>query len=126
MRPRVNFVYYLLNCVPHARRGWGGKAAFTSARILRYQDLGGKSCRSHFALTSTLPLHQLCPFLHFVHWPRKLILNQPFILYLIYPLPPTPPTPRPTSQPLHTSDKNSLPRCCDLLLHGAVNSVAAL
>ena len=43
----------------------------------------------------------LCPFLHFVHWPRELILNQSFILYLIYPLP----HPLSTSQPLHTSDK---------------------
>ena len=43
----------------------------------------------------------LCPFLHFVHWPRELILNQSFTLYLIYPLP----HPLSTSQPLYTSDK---------------------
>ena len=34
MRPRENFVYYLLTSVPYARQGRGGRAAFTPVRIL--------------------------------------------------------------------------------------------
>ena len=85
-------VYYLLTCVPHARRGWGGKAAFTSARILRYQDLGGKSCRSHFALTSTLPFSSL-----------RALATQANSSPAVYFVSNLPPTPLPFGQPANHS-----------------------
>ena len=105
MRPRVNFVYYLLTCVPYARRGRGWEAAFTPVRIL-----GSGSGWEILAIA-------LCPQINFLF---TLCTGHISLFFasrsFVSNLPPTPPPPR---QPLHTLDEIRFQNVASkLTLHG--------
>ena len=88
----MNFVHYLLTCVPYARRGRGGKAAFMPMRIL------GSGSGWKILAIALCPYINLTPFSSVCAPSTK--ANSSLVVYFVSNLPPPP-----SHQPLHTLGK---------------------